>query len=87
MRSLYSFLAASALGLALAGGSIAVAQDHHDDQNHSDQDHPDHDQYVRHNDWKKGHHLQHEDWERAQRVEDWRAHHLRQPPKAMNGAA
>jgi Ni/Co efflux regulator RcnB len=83
MRSVYQFLAVSALGLALASGA-AVAQDHHDDQNHQDQNHHDdqdhHDHYVHHDDWKKGHHMRHEDWDRGQRVADWRAHHLHQPP-------
>ncbi|MGB0066316.1 MAG: RcnB family protein [Terracidiphilus sp.] len=75
MRPVCSFFAASTLALALAGGSIAIAQDHHDDQNQQN-----HDQYVKHSDWKKGHRLQHADWDRAQRVDDWRAHHLHQPP-------
>lgn len=80
MRLVCSILATSALALTLTGG-VAIAQDHHDDQSHhDDQDHHDNDQYVRHNDWHKGHHLKHEDWGRGQRVDDWQARHLRRPP-------
>ncbi|HEY1577929.1 MAG TPA: RcnB family protein [Terracidiphilus sp.] len=73
MKPMMKSLAASALFVALCGGT-AIAQDHHDDRDHH------HDQYVKHDEWKKGQHMKHEDWERAQRVEDWRAHHLRRPP-------
>ncbi|HEY4010099.1 MAG TPA: RcnB family protein [Acidobacteriaceae bacterium] len=52
---------------------MAVAQ--HDD--HADN----HDQhYVHHSEWKKGYHMRQEDWNRGERVDDWQAHHLRQPP-------
>lgn len=44
-------------------------------------DHPDNQQYVRHDDWKKGYHMRQEDWNRGQHVDDWHAHHLRQPPR------
>ncbi|HEV2577204.1 MAG TPA: RcnB family protein [Acidobacteriaceae bacterium] len=48
-----------------------------------DNDHQDahHQQYVRHDDWKKGYHMRQEDWSRGERVDDWRAYHLRQPPR------
>ena len=41
------------------------------------QDHPG---YVKHSEWKKGYHMKQEDWARGVRVDDWKAHHLRQPP-------
>jgi Ni/Co efflux regulator RcnB len=69
MRSFGQALAVSALALTLTGG-IAFAQDHHDDQ---------HQQYVRHEEWKKGYHIKQEDWARGAQV-DWQAHHLRHPP-------
>lgn len=56
---------------------MALAQ--HDDR-HDDHRDGYHDQYVRHNEWRRGAHMRHEDWERARRVDDWRARHLRQPP-------
>jgi Ni/Co efflux regulator RcnB len=58
-------------------------QDDHRDAYHRQDDHRDgyHDQYVRHNDWRRGHRMRHEDWQRARRVDDWRAYHLRQPPR------
>ena len=74
MKPMMKSFAAGALFVALCGGT-AIAQDHHDDRDHH------HDQYVKHDDWKKGEHMRHEDWERAQHVDDWRAHHLRRPPK------
>jgi Ni/Co efflux regulator RcnB len=49
--------------------------DHHDD--HHDQDHQ---QYVHHDEWKKGYHMNHDDWQRGQPV-DYRTYHLRQPPR------
>jgi Ni/Co efflux regulator RcnB len=59
-------LAVSTLALTLTGG-MAFAQDHHD-------------QYVRHDEWKKGYHMQHADWDRGARVADWQARHLHRPP-------
>ena len=44
-------------------------------------DHPGDQHYVRHDDWKKGYHMRQEDWNRGEHVDDWRAHHLRQPPR------
>jgi Ni/Co efflux regulator RcnB len=70
MRRIAHALAVSTLALTLTGG-ITIAQDH-PDQNH-------HDQYVRHDEWKKGYHMQHDDWARGEHV-DWHAHHLRRPP-------
>jgi Ni/Co efflux regulator RcnB len=56
-----------ALTLTLTGG-VAFADDHHD--NH---------QYVKHEEWKKGYHMQHTDWDRGEKV-DYRTYHLRRPP-------
>jgi len=72
MKPFLKTVAIAALALSFSCGS-AIAQDHHEDREH-------HDQYVHHDDWKKGQHMRHEDWERAQRVDDWKARHLRQPP-------
>jgi Ni/Co efflux regulator RcnB len=69
MRSIAHALAVSALTLTLTGG-IAFAQDHHDDQ---------HQQYVHHEEWRKGAHIRQEDWGRGAQV-DWHAHHLHRPP-------
>ena len=83
MKPILKGFAVSAVFIALCGGT-AIAQDHHDDQEHRDQDHrtqEHHDRYVHHDDWRKGQHMRHEDWERGQRVDDWRGHHLRRPPR------
>lgn len=50
----------------------AFAQDHNDD-------HHDTQQYVRHDEWKKGYHMKDEDWKRGEQV-DYKAHHLKAPP-------
>jgi Ni/Co efflux regulator RcnB len=78
MNPLFRTFAVGALALSFCGGT-AIAQDHHDDQEHRDQDH--HDQYVRHDDWKRGQHIRHEDWDRGQRVDDWQSRHLTRPRK------
>jgi len=52
---------------------MALAQ--HDDYHHDDQ------HYVHHDEWKKGYHMNHDDWNRGEHVDDWRSHHLRQPPR------
>jgi|SRR5580698_6477560 Ni/Co efflux regulator RcnB len=64
-------LAVSALALTLTGG-VAIAQDHPDQDQH-------HQQYVKHDEWKKGAKIGHDDWGRGEQV-DWHAHHLRKPP-------
>ena len=65
----------STLSLALLGApSLVRAQDDHHDADH-------HDTYVKHDEWKKGYHMKQEDWSRAQPVGDWKAHHLRTPPR------
>ena len=48
--------------------ALAQNDDHHDDQ-----------KYVRHDEWKKGCHMNHDDWNRGRQV-DYRTYHLRQPP-------
>ncbi len=75
MKPLCRAFAVSTLALSLTG-TLALAQDH-DDRDHHD-DH--HQQYVHHDDWKKGQHIRHEDWDRGQAVSDWHSHHLRRPP-------
>jgi Ni/Co efflux regulator RcnB len=37
--------------------------------------------YVEHKEWKKGYRMKQEDWGRGERVDDWKAHQLRQPPR------
>lgn len=75
MNKLGRITAFSALSVALlAGPAFARAQGDHHDADH-------HDTYVQHKEWKKGYHMNHDDWARAQRVDDWKAHHLRQPPR------
>jgi Ni/Co efflux regulator RcnB len=63
-RKVVSF---STLALTLAGG-LAFADDHHD--NH---------QYVRHDEWKKGAHMNKADWGRGEQV-DYHRYHLNAPP-------
>jgi Ni/Co efflux regulator RcnB len=72
MNKLCRVFAVSTLVLTFTG-AVAVAQDHHDDQNH-------HQQYVKHEEWHKGAKIRHEDWSRGEQVSDWHAHHLRRPP-------
>jgi Ni/Co efflux regulator RcnB len=71
MNKFCRVFAVSTLALTLAG-SVAIAQDHHDDQDH-------HQQYVKHQEWHKGAKINHDDWGRGEQV-DWHAHHLRRPP-------
>jgi len=79
----------STLSAALLAGPV-FAQDHddhrdnrdqsyHNDADHHDMDH--HDAYVKHEEWKHGYHMKQEDWSRAHRVDDWKADHLRRPPR------
>jgi Ni/Co efflux regulator RcnB len=69
MNAFCRALAVSTLALTLTG-SVAIAQDHHDDH---------HQQYVKHEEWKKGAKIRNEDWSRGEQV-DWHSHHLRRPP-------
>ena len=52
---------------------LALGQhdDHHDDH---------HQNYVHHQEWRKGYHMRGEDWSRGQRV-DYHAYHLSAPPR------
>lgn len=68
MNVIHKALAISALAGILSAGAAAFADDHRD--NHS---------YVRHDEWKKGYHMQRDDWARGEKVE-WQHYHLRQPP-------
>jgi Ni/Co efflux regulator RcnB len=68
MKKLHTALALAILSTSLCG-SIAVAQDHHD--NH---------QYVEHKEWKRGTALKQGDWDRADKV-DYRQNHLKAPPE------
>jgi Ni/Co efflux regulator RcnB len=68
MKRVCSALALSILATSLTG-SLAFAEDHHD--NHH---------YVRHEEWKKGAHMRHEDWDRGEKI-DYRHYHLHQPPR------
>ena len=71
MNVFHKAVALAALSTSLASG-VAFAQpgrgpDHHD--NH---------QYVRHNDWQRGHRMDRNDWGRGERV-DYRSHRLPPP--------
>ncbi len=55
MRLIHKALAMAALVAVLSSG-FAFADDHRD--NHA---------YVKHEEWKKGYHMQHEDWDRGER--------------------
>lgn len=76
MKSLNRALITSAIGFTLCAGTI-VAQDGHDNDRDRRDEH--HQQYVRHEEWKKGEHIRQEDWNRGERV-DYHQYHLRQPP-------
>ena len=67
MKLIHKALAFAALAATLTG-NVAFADDHHD--NH---------QYVKHQEWKKGYHMQNADWARGEKV-DYRQYHLRRPP-------
>jgi Ni/Co efflux regulator RcnB len=69
MKKLHSALALAILSASL-GGSVAIAQDHHED----------HPKYVEHKEWRKGAPVKHEDWDRGERV-DYHQHHLKAPPR------
>jgi Ni/Co efflux regulator RcnB len=70
MRNIYRILVVSTLASSLLGPPT-FAQDHHDDH---------HDAYVRHDEWKRGYHMDKADWGRAQRV-DYKQYHLHAPPR------
>ena len=66
MTKLYRILAVTTVMAGLIG-PMSFAQDHHDE-------------YVRHDEWKKGYHMKAEDWHRAQPI-DYRHYHLSAPPR------
>jgi Ni/Co efflux regulator RcnB len=55
-------------------------RDNHQDQRDSHQDQRDNHHYVRHDEWRKGTHMNHEDWNRGERV-DYRRYRLQEPPQ------
>ncbi|MGC1784670.1 MAG: RcnB family protein, partial [Acidobacteriaceae bacterium] len=67
MNRIYKTAALASLAAMLSGGA-SFAQDHHD--NH---------QYVRHDEWKKGTHIQKQDWSCGEQV-NYRTYHLQAPP-------
>jgi Ni/Co efflux regulator RcnB len=70
MKMLRSAIALSILSSVLVSGA-AFAQDHGDQHdNHT---------YVKHEEWKKGYHMNHDDWNRGDKV-DYETYHLRKPP-------
>lgn len=94
MNRITNLVAISAVCAVLTASPL-VAQYHDDHDDHrNDQrydqrydrrdDHRDadrHDAYVRHEEWRRGYHMRHEDWDRGRRIDDWRMHHLRRPPR------
>lgn len=61
--------------LGLCGTPLmALAQ--HDDYHDAH-----HQQYVHHDEWKKGYHMRSDDWKRGERVDDYRTYHLSSPPR------
>jgi Ni/Co efflux regulator RcnB len=84
MKPIRNLFTISALSLAMLT-SASFAQDHHDDHHdnqgqdhHDDRQNGPHNQYVRHNDWKKGHRMNNADWSRGQRI-DYQQYHLGAP--------
>jgi Ni/Co efflux regulator RcnB len=70
MKILRNGVALSILTSVLVSGA-AFAQDR--------DDHHDNHTYVKHDEWKKGYHMQHQDWDRGEKV-DYQTYHLRRPP-------
>ena len=73
MNRLNKFAALSTLSAVLFTG-IAVAQDDHHDAADAH-----HQTYVKHDEWKKGYHMNKDDWARGE-VVDYKTYHLRKPP-------
>jgi len=70
-------IALTALAVAMTiAAPAAFAQPGHDRDHHDDH----RGDFHRHDEWRKGYHMQHNDWDRGERV-DWRARHLRAPPR------
>jgi Ni/Co efflux regulator RcnB len=79
MKPMLRNIAVCTLAIALTGG-MAFAQDHHDDRQDNRDNHGDNHHYVRHDEWKRGAHMNHDDWNRGERV-DYRQYHLHAPPR------
>ena len=75
MKKFHTVLALAILSTSLMSG-VALAQDHHD----NDQDHHDNHSYTEHKEWHKGAVIKHEDWDRADKV-DYHQYHLSAPPR------
>ena len=71
MKRIGQFVLVSALSAALSSGGL-LAQDRHDDAHHQ--------QYVKHDEWKKGAKIGHDDWNRGETV-DYKTYHLKSPPR------
>jgi len=67
MKKLHTVLALAILSASLTG-SVALAQDH-----------PDNNTYVQHKEWKRGAPIKQDDWNRGDKV-DYRQYHLAAPP-------
>ena len=72
MKQIGKMLLVSVFSTVLSSGAL-LAQDHRDD-------HHDNQQYVRHDEWKKGYHMKDEDWHRGTPV-DYHDRHLKAPPR------
>ena len=69
----FSKLAAlSTLSAVLCSGVVIAQDDHRDDAHHQT--------YVKHDEWKKGYHMNQDDWARGE-VVDYKTYHLRKPPR------
>jgi Ni/Co efflux regulator RcnB len=66
------------IAMAALTANTAVFADEHD-HDHHDQGHEGN-QYVHHDEWKKGSRMRDEDWKRGEHV-DYRERHLRAPPR------
>jgi Ni/Co efflux regulator RcnB len=66
VKAIGKILAVSVLSAMCSG--VMLAQDHHEEQQ----------QYVHHDDWKKGQKMSHDDWGRGSQV-DYKSHHLSAP--------
>jgi Ni/Co efflux regulator RcnB len=77
VNRLSKFAALSTLSAVLFSG-VAIAQDdHHDGQAAADAHHQ---SYVKHDEWKKGYHMNKDDWQRGEAV-DYKTYHLKAPPR------
>jgi Ni/Co efflux regulator RcnB len=88
MNRLGRFVAVSTLSAVFATGALFAQDDHRDDHHdnngyaqddhRNDADHHDNHAYVRHDEWKKGYHMDHNDWDRGEPV-DYHTYHLQKP--------